>query len=925
MKRYERGSEWRKWELHLHVPGTKLADGYGSPPDWDRFCQIIEESDAAAFGITDYFSVASIYEFTGQHHARFPQTEKVFFPNIEFRLTDVVNADSQNVNVHLLFRPDVTRARLEKLLSELKIQSTDASERNLRCSELQTEEQFMRATVTRADLRYAIQETFGSKVDRTDDVLILIPANNDGIRAAGGQLRRRELADEIDKLCDAIYGNRGNTDWFLRADRYDDTTQRSVPKPVFAGCDAHSFEQLEQSLGRAIREESNRKEITWIKADPTYEGLLQTLIEPGSRVSLSDAIPNYKEPYKYIAAAHFAHADEFPSSIQLNQSLVSIIGSRSSGKSALLAYIAHAVNPEYTLDQQVATGSTSARNAGPAAGKTWAEVDYVGCTVEWGDAKASTGKVIYIPQNSLFAVSERPEHITAKIQPALYRMDPEFAAAHTRTQADVQTTSLALSTSVATWFDLQDKLTQGRADFRDLGDASAVTATRDSLGARIAELRAASSLSDDDVTQYQALVDQLGQSQNRLDSIRTELVALAFYVEPRDAADTPTVAGVHVEIRLVPDPVTFPAALEARLEKLLREARQPLFERVAEEIAAYYRGLREEEATLTTASDRLRQENAALIERNQANAEIEALVQSQAKQIETLSKIEAKRSELAALAESQKAAVQAIRDGIAARQDHVQQLINTFEDKERKLDDMAFGIEAQVTEDAILAASSGFNRQENTDYFDRSSELVNLQNVFDDPDKFLTAVYTGDQKLKRGMLPASVASEVLTVASEVRFSATLEGDRIGGFQRSSMTPGKQALFALTLILNESTEAWPLLIDQPEDDLDSRSIWDTIVPYLMARKRDRQILMATHDANLVIGADSEQIVVANRHGVDRKNRNDRMFSYMSGSLEHSMAKTPTEYVLESCGIREHACDILDGGEDAFRKRKEKYKI
>jgi hypothetical protein len=84
-------------------------------------------------------------------------------------------------------------------------------------------------------------------------------------------------------------------------------------------------------------------------------------------------------------------------------------------------------------------------------------------------------------------------------------------------------------------------------------------------------------------------------------------------------------------------------------------------------------------------------------------------------------------------------------------------------------------------------------------------------------------------------------------------------------------------------------------------------------------------MVTHDANMAIGADSEQLVIANRHGQDRKNVGDRTFAYLTGSLEHSMPRNDSEFVLESCGIREHACDILDGGEDAFRKRSAKYKM
>ncbi len=140
-----------------------------------------------------------------------------------------------------------------------------------------------------------------------------------------------------------------------------------------------------------------------------------------------------------------------------------------------------------------------------------------------------------------------------------------------------------------------------------------------------------------------------------------------------------------------------------------------------------------------------------------------------------------------------------------------------------------------------------------------------------------------------------------------------------------MTPGKQALFALILILSEFQEPWPLLIDQPEDDLDSRSIFETIVPYLAKNKRERQIIMVSHDANLVIGADSEEVIVANRHGEDRKNRDGRTFDYLTGSLEHSSPRIAATFDLDRMGIREHAVEILDGGEEAFQKRRDKYKL
>jgi ABC-type Mn2+/Zn2+ transport system ATPase subunit len=129
-----------------------------------------------------------------------------------------------------------------------------------------------------------------------------------------------------------------------------------------------------------------------------------------------------------------------------------------------------------------------------------------------------------------------------------------------------------------------------------------------------------------------------------------------------------------------------------------------------------------------------------------------------------------------------------------------------------------------------------------------------------------------------------------------------------------------------LILAESLDTWPLLIDQPEDDLDSRSIYDEVVPFLKLKKKERQIVMVSHNANLVIGSDSEQLIIANRHGDDRKNEDGKQFNYLTGSLEFSNDHDKScADTLKAQGVCEHACSILDGGKTAFESRKNKYQI
>lgn len=119
---------------------------------------------------------------------------------------------------------------------------------------------------------------------------------------------------------------------------------------------------------------------------------------------------------------------------------------------------------------------------------------------------------------------------------------------------------------------------------------------------------------------------------------------------------------------------------------------------------------------------------------------------------------------------------------------------------------------------------------------DESDQVVDIEKAQANPSGFMLDLFSKKQKLNQGNLPADIAKRVLTATPEIRFTAELAEDRIGGFERSTMTPGKQALFALTLILGEAEERWALLIDQPDDDLDSRSIYMDIVRYLVEQRK-----------------------------------------------------------------------------------------
>lgn len=139
-----------------------------------------------------------------------------------------------------------------------------------------------------------------------------------------------------------------------------------------------------------------------------------------------------------------------------------------------------------------------------------------------------------------------------------------------------------------------------------------------------------------------------------------------------------------------------------------------------------------------------------------------------------------------------------------------------------------------------------------------------------------------------------------------------------------MSPGKKALVLLKLLIDLADSKCPILIDQPEDDLDNRSVFNDLIPFIKRKKKDRQIIIVTHNANVVLGSDAEEVIVANQQGSNVPNKKYR-FEYRSGAIENNLPLSTVGEeaklgILNSQGIQQHICDILEGGERAFELRK-----
>lgn len=115
--------------------------------------------------------------------------------------------------------------------------------------------------------------------------------------------------------------------------------------------------------------------------------------------------------------------------------------------------------------------------------------------------------------------------------------------------------------------------------------------------------------------------------------------------------------------------------------------------------------------------------------------------------------------------------------------------------------------------------------------------------------------------------------------------------------------GGQRIAVLLSLLLETNDDRPLVIDQPEDELDNRFLWDTILPALRRLKGRRQVVVATHDANIVVNGDADQVVL------------------LRASAYHGRVKL--EGAIDDPVVRDAIANTVDGGQDAFRLRRLKY--
>ena len=135
---------------------------------------------------------------------------------------------------------------------------------------------------------------------------------------------------------------------------------------------------------------------------------------------------------------------------------------------------------------------------------------------------------------------------------------------------------------------------------------------------------------------------------------------------------------------------------------------------------------------------------------------------------------------------------------------------------------------------------------------------------------------------------------------EPEYSLMLDGKDL-----NQLSPGERGSLLLVFYLLVDKSDIPIIVDQPEENLDNKTVFRLLIPVIKQVKKRRQIIMVTHNPNIAVVCDAEQVVHA---AIDRTHGNS--IAYIPGSIEDKE-------------INKHIIDVLEGTRPAFGNRAAKY--
>lgn len=986
-KNNPQGSIWHRWDPHIHIPGTILADQYTGANQLDDFCTRINNSDPPikALGITDYYSISSYEQIVAAvAQGKLPGVELIF-PNIELRFKIGTSKD-QAINGHLFISPDDPNhvAETKRFLQSLTF-STGKEEYHCNREDL-IKLGYEHEPSIQHDHKALETGTNQFKVDIVEliknyrnsswaqqNILIGVAVNsNDGTSGLQNDVSFAATRQMIERVAHIIVsGHDKQREFWLgkgkMAKKEIEATFNNC-KPCVHGSDAHKNEDVGMpALNR----------YTWIKGDLIFESLRQICIEPEGRVFIGSNPPTNQIASNIITRVTIANTDCIaPNEIPINSGLVAVIGARGSGKTALADMIAtggHAISDQlsktsfikraydHLLDVNVTLdwkeGDATIKDIKDAIYEDYYEfprVQYLSqqfvdqlCSSEGMTDQLMTEieKVIFNahPSDERLSVSNFQELLAQKAEePREARVEQETFIA--QTSASI-TKEIAKKSNVAT-------LQKRGDDLQKEIDTDKVT--RGKLLAKGKDSR---------LTYFDELSKALDTISITLEAAQAKQRSLTGLKQSVSTARTTVFPNYQTKLKeTYPNTslsraewndfsVEFKGNVDGLLDNKIKEANTDI---------AKIKGLK---VSIPEGSDN---KQPLIPTDTDLNSQTFELLTQELKRVKALIGVDTENgkqySRLSDKILKSETDLEKIKFEIAdceGAQDRITGLIQKRKEAyERTFD--ALLLEEEILKDLYQPIMANLNSRTGTlgklkftvkrqadieAWAERGENLMDLRKAgpFKGKGALLDAANT---ELKRIWETGSAAGISAAIANfrdnheqDILSHAQAERKNVAEFitwansiaewlystehitisygvvydniDIQQLSPGTRGIVLLLLYLAiDKEDDRPLIIDQPEENLDPKSIFDELVPLFTDVKNRRQIIIVTHNANLVVNTDADQVIIA-KVGSHTPGKLPIM-SYQSGGLENSK-------------IRKEVCEILEGGADAFRERAKRLRV
>ena len=1026
--KYQRGSEWRRWDLHVHTPESGMANGFS---DWDNYVKALFskaiENNIAAIGITDYFTIDGYkkikeeYLNNGEKMLELFEDENIIdqirqiklFPNVEFRINipivreinETNKTEISRVNYHVIFSDEISTKDIEEnFLHEIDFvyegdpfdtsNTRKLKKTNIEClgDKVKREQTTFKGNNFEVGCSVAVVENkqINNILKSHKDIfegkyVIVVPVDEDLSKISWnsqGHMVRKTIYQESNMF----FSSNEKTRDFGLGKKHKSVNEfiqefKSL-KPCIHGSDAHTENKL-------FKPDNNR--YCWIKADPTFEGLKQVINEP-DRVHIGENKPQLLErvetyPTKFIKNISIKKKDDSVideewygqnTSIDINPGLVAIVGNKGSGKSAITDIISLCANTHksefsFLKNEKFRSPKPYNRAKNFEAQLTWfdnSKTDYR--LLDKNGDENQPERVKYIPQNFLenLCTTEDDKEFEKEMKSIIFQHIPKERRYEKNSLEEIidylsseikeseKEIKLHISEQNKVIIDLEDKKREDykekinnakslkEKELENLSKVKPIEVPKpnhenseeekkkqdaiDSLRVQLKTIESEINNTQNELTVLNKQIQDLTASKEKLERLSVLVKSTINEVKSvfDDAQiDVSEVVKFFVNIDVVQSKIdSLKSKQTEKMSYLAEEGEKSLRLKktaIESQVQEAEKKLSEPDRLYHKYVEDLKswQEKVNAIKGNTDTIDTIEYYKSQIKYIDEqlsadLSEAYEKRRSLVLDLLSRK------RDELNIRSE-LYKPVSSFIESNSDLENYSMTLDASFIFDGVENFFDYINQRNSGTFCGkeqgimRMKELQETVSLTEDASIYDFAWSLNDalfHDVRNGNSSCDIKTQIKDSHNQLELYDFIYGLdyieplfqlKLDNKPMSALSPGERGALLLLFYLFIDMDDKPLIIDQPEENLDNESVYKYLVKFIKQAKENRQIIMVTHNPNLAVVCDADQIIKMN---IDKKNKNK--VTFISGSIENRD--------MNKCLV-----DVLEGTYPAFHNRDSKY--